>query len=378
VVLERDVGEEAAVSFPAPSFALLGFDILRPELLVGLLAAPALLAIGLWSLRVRRKELQRLVDARHARRFLPDFSAAAAHARLVLACFALLFAAFAAAGPVRGYTARSVQRRGLDLVVCIDTSRSMLVRDLRPDRLTRAKREVGGLIERLKGDRVALVAFAGDARDISPLTHDRTTLRALLERVGTEENVKGGTDLGAALSHALQLFDGRSGAHEAIVLLTDGEDLEGKGLEAARVAAERGIRVYVVGMGTEGGGKIPQLGADGRESFVVDESGQEVISALVGDTLTQIAQASGGEYIAATRSATPLEELYIARINRLEGRDLEGGVEYLPHDRFQWFLGAAALCMFVEAGLRERKRKRREPRQAALAAARAQPKERAA
>lgn len=339
-----------------PAFALLGFDLLRPGQLVWLLAAPALLAIGLWSLRARRAELERLVEARHARRFLPDFSRRRALARLLLASLALALAAFAAAGPVRGYTARSVQRRGLDLVVCIDTSRSMLVRDLRPDRLTRAKREVAGLIERLRGDRVALVAFAGDARDVSPLTHDRTTLRELLERIDTEENVKGGTDLGAALNHALQLFDGRSGAHEAIVMLTDGEDLEGKGLEAARGAAERGIRVYVVGMGTEGGGKIPQLAADGRESFVTEESGREVVSALVGDTLKQIADASGGEYLPATRSATPLEELYIARINRLEGRDLEGGVEYLPHDRYQWFLGAAALCMLVEAGLRERKR----------------------
>lgn len=338
------------------SLALLGFDLLREEQLWWLLAAPTLFALGLWSLGRRRAELQRLVEARHTRRFLPDFSRPKSVLRLVLACTALLLAGFSAAGPVRGYTARSVQRRGLDLVVCIDTSRSMLVRDLRPDRLTRAKREVSGLIERLKGDRIALVAFAGDARDISPLTHDRTTLRALLERVNTEENVKGGTDLGAALNHALQLFDGRSGAHEAIVMLTDGEDLEGGGLEAARVAAERGIRIYVVGMGAEGGGKIPQVGADGRESFVTDESGQEVISELVGDTLEQIARASGGEYLAATRSATPLEELYIARINRLEGRDLEGGVEYLPHDRYQWFLGMAALCMLVEAGLRERRR----------------------
>jgi Ca-activated chloride channel family protein len=335
------------------NLALLGFDLLREGQLWWLLAAPTLLALGLWSLRRRRTELQRLVEARHTRRFLPDFSRPKSLLRLVLASTALLLAGFAAAGPVRGYTARSVQRRGLDLVV----------RDLRPDRLTRAKREVSGLIERLKGDRIALVAFAGDARDISPLTHDRTTLRALLERVNTEENVKGGTDLGAALNHALQLFDGRSGAHEAIVMLTDGEDLEGGGLEAARVAAERGIRIYVVGMGAEGGGKIPQVGADGRESFVTDENGQEVISELVGDTLEQIARASGGEYLAATRSATPLEELYIARINRLEGRDLEGGVEYLPHDRYQWFLGAAALCMLVEAGLRER---RRVPRSSAV------------
>lgn len=341
------------------SLALIGFDLLRPGQAVWLLAAPALFVVGLWSLRARRRERELLVDARHARRFLPDFRSSAAIARVVLATLAMGLLALALTGPVRGYTARAVQRRGLDLVVCIDTSRSMLVRDLRPDRLTRAKREVSGLIERLRGDRVALVAFAGDARDISPLTHDRTTLRELLERVDTEENIKGGTDLGAALNHALQLFDGRSGAHEAIVMLTDGEDLEGHGLEAARTAAERGIRVYIVGMASDGGGKIPQVDAEGRESFVTDEAGQEVVSALSGDTLAEIAHASGGEYVAATRSATPLEELYIARINRLEGRDLDGGVEYVPHDRYQWFLAAAVVCMLVEAGLRERRRTRR-------------------
>jgi len=362
VVLGDDLGEEVAVNL-----ALVGFDLLRPGQAIWLLAAPALLAVGLWSLNVRRRERRRLVDARHARRFLPDFSGRAAFARVLLAVGAVAFLALALTGPVRGYTARSVQRRGLDLVVCIDTSRSMLVRDLRPDRLTRAKREVGGLIERLRGDRVALVAFAGDARDISPLTHDRTTLRELLERINTDENIKGGTDLGAALNHALQLFDGRSGAHEAIVMLTDGEDLEGHGLEAAKTAAERGIHVYIVGMASEGGGKIPQLDAEGRESFVKDEGGQEVVSALSGSTLAEIAHATGGEYVAATRSATPLEELYIARINRLEGRELDGGVEYVPHDRYQWFLAAAAACMLVEAGLRERRRVKQRAARAASA-----------
>jgi Ca-activated chloride channel family protein len=251
-----------------------------------------------------------------------------------------------------------VARRGLDLVVCIDTSRSMLVRDVRPDRLTRAKREVAGLIERMHGDRIALVAFAGESRDISPLTHDRTTLRALLERVDTAENTKGGTDLGAALSHALQLFDGRSGAHEAIVVVTDGEDLEGKGLEQAKLAAERGIRIYVVGMATEAGGKIPQAGADGRESFVKDEDGREVVSSLSDGTLREIAKAADGEYLAATQSAVPLEELYLQRINRLEGRELEGGIEYVPHDRYQWFGAVALAAMVLEGALRERRKPR--------------------
>ena len=350
------MGAEVAVS--AAPLMFLGFDLLRPAQLGWLVVALALGGLGVFALRRRREARELLVAARHKDRFLPGFSRSIAAARVVLATAAALFLALAVAGPVRGYTEKSVARRGLDLVVCIDTSRSMLVRDVRPDRLTRAKREVAGLIERMHGDRIALVAFAGESRDISPLTHDRTTLRALLERVDTAENTKGGTDLGAALGHALQLFDGRSGAHEAIVVVTDGEDLEGKGLEQAKLAAERGIRVYVVGMATEAGGKIPQADASGRESFVKDEDGREVVSSLSDATLREIAKAAGGEYLAATQSAVPLEELYLQRINRLEGRELEGGIEYVPHDRYQWFGAVALAAMVLEGALRERRKPR--------------------
>jgi Ca-activated chloride channel family protein len=341
-----------------PTLGFLGFDLLRPGQLAWLVAALALAFLGVRALRRRRLEREALVAARHKHRFLPGFSKSIAASRVLLATLAALFLGLAVAGPVRGYTEKSVARRGLDLVICIDTSRSMLVRDLRPDRLSRAKREVAGLVDRMHGDRIALVAFAGESRDVSPLTHDRTTLRALLERVDTSENTKGGTDLGAALNHALALFDGRSGSHEAIVLLTDGEDLEEQGLDAAKVAAERGIRVYVVGMGTESGGKIPQVDANGRESFVVDEDGREVVSSLRDASLRDIARASGGEYIASSQSAVPLEELYEQRINRLEGRELEGGLEYVPHDRFQWFGALALACMVIEGALRERRRPR--------------------
>ncbi len=343
-----------------------GFDLLRPAQLIWVLAAVLLLVVALLSLAARRRDRAKLVAARHMARFLPNYSEGRAVARVVLATTGVLLLAVALSGPVRGWTMRAVQRRGLDLVVCIDTSHSMLVRDVRPDRLSRALREVGGLIDRLEGDRVALLAFSGDAREVAPLTHDRTTLRALLERVTPDDNVVGGTDLGAALQRALSLFDGRTGAHEAIVLLTDGEDLSGHGLDVARAAAEAGIRIYVVGMGTGQGGKIPLVDEAGRESFLADGEGAEVISALDGSSLEQIASVTGGDYLAATRSAAPLEELYQMRISRLEGRDLQGGKEWVPHDRFQWLLVLALSCMLLESGLRERVARRRAPASAAL------------
>jgi len=342
------LGQEVAVT-AGPTF--FGFEWLRPELLVFFVACPVGIVFGIVALAARARARRTLVDARHFGRFLPGFSSNRARLRVVLVTAALFFLVVTVMGPVRGYNLREVQRKGLDLVICVDTSRSMLVQDLKPDRLSRASREVSGLLDHLQGDRVALVAFSGDVRDVAPLTRDRETLRWFLKSLSPNDNLMGGTDLGAALNHAIDLFDGRTGAHEAIVLLTDGEDLEGEGLSAAERAAELGIRVYVVGMGTETGGKIP----DPARGFVRDEVGEEVVSTLDGTTLRSIVEATDGAYLAANDVALPLEEIYEKRISRLERRQLQDGKERIPHDRYQWSLVLAFLCMFGEVSLRERR-----------------------
>ena len=348
------------------ALAILGFDLLEPGLGWAVLAGPLVLLAGALGLAARARARRALVSERHERRFLPRFSENRARLRVVLAALGASLCGLALVGPVRGYTLREVQRKGLDLVVCVDTSRSMLVQDVRPDRLTRAKREITGLLEKLHGDRAALLAFAGDVREVAPLTHDRATLAIFAATLTPEDNQVGGTDLGGALEKALALFDGRTGAHEAIVLITDGEDLEQRGLEIARRARERGIHVYVVGMGTSGGGKIP----DGQRGFVRDETGKEVVSALGGRSLQAIADETGGAYLSAETSPTPLEELYEKRISKLEGRELVAGKERIPHDRYQWPLVLAAGCMLAEAALRERRpRERREHVAAARARA---------
>jgi len=330
--------------------AWLGFEILHPAWAVALLAVPLVFALGWWALHARARARLALVSARQQSRFLPLYSENRARLRVALATSGALFLVLALLGPVRGFTLRDVQRRGLDLVLCLDTSRSMLVQDIKPDRLTRAKREIKGLLGALEGDRAALLCFAGDVRDVAPLTHDRETLQSFVDGQTPEDNLRGGTDIGGVLAQALALFDGRTGAHEAIVLLTDGEDLEGRGLEVARQAEQRGIRIYVVGMGTQLGGKIP----DGR-GFQRDEQGQEVVSALDGQSLQQIAELTGGAYLSAEGAAFPLQELYEKRIAKLETRELFAGKERIPHDRYQWPLVLGALGLFGASGVRERR-----------------------
>ena len=333
----------------------LRIELLRPEAWVYLLIAPAILVGGGWALVQRRARRRRVVAERHRARLFPGYSENRARARVVLATAGAALMAVSLLGPVRGYTLREVARTGFDLVVCIDTSRSMLARDLRPDRLSRAVREVSGLFDLARGDRIALVAFSGDAREVCPLTHDVVTLRALLERVGPEDNRVGGTDLGIALERALDLLDGRRGANEAIVLITDGEDLEGRGARVAEVAAERGIRVFVVGVGTSEGGKVPLVGVDGSEQFLRDAEGAEVVTRLDDASLQTLARITGGEYLSTEMSATPLEDLWRARISKTDRRVVGDGRQRIPHDRYQWTLVLALFCMLAEAGLRERR-----------------------
>jgi Ca-activated chloride channel family protein len=334
--------------------AALGIEWLRPAHAAWLVLAPLALVVGLVALTRSRRELAAWVSERQRARFLPGAAPLRARLGVVLGALALFFLALAVLGPARGHTYRAVSRKGLDLVVCLDTSRSMLAQDLRPSRLERAKREIHGLLDHLRGDRVALVAFSGDARDVAPLTRDRETLRGLLAYVSPDDNRAGGTDLAAAIEHALALFDGRSGAHEAIVLLTDGEDLEGRAAAQAEEALKRKIRVFVVGVGTEAGGKIPVAEPDGRSAFLRDPEGNEVVSKLERESLVALARLTGGEFLSAEESPTPLEELYEKRIGRLEGREIEGGERRVPYDRFQWPLALALGCFLARLALRER------------------------
>jgi Ca-activated chloride channel family protein len=271
--------------------------------------------------------------------------------RALLAGAAVALSATALAGPIAGTLERPTLRRGLDLVLCVDTSRSMLARDAKPSRFERAKREIALLLTELGSDRVSLVAFSGDARSVAPLTHDASALRDLLETLSMEDTRLGGTDLAAAVDFALTLFEERSGKHEAIVLLTDGEDLTGEGLAAAQRAAERGIKVYVVGIGTVRGAKIPVADPGGDESFLRGPDGAEVVSRLGEESLERLALATGGAYTSTERSARPLVDLVRGPIAGLERRELSEGLGRVPRDRYQWPLFVAVVLLLAERAL---------------------------
>ena len=320
-----------------------------------LLAIPAV-AVGLWLADLARARRRARLIGPRVGVLAPDPSSARSLLRRALFTLGVLGAALASLHPVFGDGSRAAEEKGVDVVICLDVSRSMLAKDVAPDRLSRAHAEIRALAEHLRGDRLALVAFAGEARTIVPLTRDLKSLADLSDLTDPLSIGKGGTDLGAALEAGLRLLPDRTGQSEAIVLVTDGEDLGGRGLAAAATCRERGIAVHALGLGTRLGSKIALPGEVG-EAYLTDRAGGEVVSALDAASLRRITDATGGSFADAAKTSNALISLYDDRIVPLAKRAFEVEARRRRENRFQWPLGAALLCWLGALALPDRRRR---------------------
>ncbi len=321
----------------------------------------ALLAILLVvSFRAARRARTRLAAADLIPKLAPGWSARRpkTKAAFQLAAFALL--ALALAGPRVGSREVTVKRRGIDIMIAIDVSSSMLARDLAPSRLVKAKREVATFLEKLDGDRVGLVAFAGDAYLQCPLTVDYGAARMFLDVLDPGSVTRQGTNLGAAIRTALLAFGEREAKSRVIVLVTDGEDLAGGGLEAAQEAASRGIRIDTIGIGSERGEPIPLAAQDGSPGgYKRDSAGEIVMTRLDPESLERIALAAGGRFHRATTGELEIERL-LADLSTLEEQELGARTFTQYEERFQIPLALAALLLLIDFLLPERVRVRRK------------------
>jgi len=306
-----------------------------------LLLGIAVAAAG-WFARQRARRaaaVRAAVFGPRAQALLVGGTAARPALRRACGASAWLAVVLALAGPRWGAPAASVLPQRLDLAVCLDVSRSMLARDVAPSRLQFARSMVAQLVARARGDRVGLVAFAGDARLCVPLTTDGASFAQLLAATDELSVARGGTDLGRALDTALAALVGRSGG--TVLLLTDGEDHGGAGVAAAQRCASSGVTVHCVGFGSERGGKIP-LAGQGGETFLRDAAGRDVVTSQDRKALQAIAAAGGGNYVdAATAGERALAELYERAILPAARGRAEAGGELAPAERFQWPLALA-------------------------------------
>lgn len=276
-------------------------------------------------------------------------------ALLLMAAFALIIMALTR--PKWNPRTREIKRQGRDVVILLDTSRSMLAEDLRPNRLQRAKLAITDLMERLGGDRIGLITFAGSTTVKCPLTQDYAFLRLALEQITTESTARGGTNVGDAIRKAAQdVFDAQLKEYKDLILITDGDDLEGSfPVEAAKQAGEKGIRIIAVGLGDPAeGARIPVTAPDGSRTFLKYE-GKEVWTRLDEKTLREAAAATpGGAYIPVQTGAFDLGGLYEDLVRKAEKRELEEAAIIEYDEKFQIFLALALVLIVWEGWIRER------------------------
>ena len=322
-----------------------------------------LVALGLWMFRIadrrRRADLDKLAHPRFQQRLIAGWSPTLRWARRGLWLAAILFLAIAAARPQLGYEWREVKRRGIDILFAVDTSRSMLAEDLTPNRLERARLGILDFLNRLEGDRVGLVPFAGSAFALCPLTLDYGAFRESLNSINTDLIPRQGTDLASAIREADRLFDAEGNNQRFLVLITDGEDLQGEAVAAAEEAKKNGTTIYTVGVGAGVGQRIPVRDQYGRETYLKDENGENVRTKLDEESLMEIAKITGGLYVPLGRGAEGLDAIYQKRLSLAPKTELAQKLEKVPLERFQWPLGAALLMLALQAVLGERKPERK-------------------
>jgi Ca-activated chloride channel homolog len=318
--------------------------------LVALGLVPLLVAFLVWAHRRRERDLAAFVAAALLPAVAPERDPRRRTVRAAILVLAVLCLGLTLGGPMWGFRWEEVRRQGIDLVIAIDTSRSMLATDVKPNRLARAKLAVQDLVAELHGDRVALVPFAGTAFLQCPLTLDYGAFAQSLDAVDVGLIPRGGTALTTAIDTSLEAFEGRQGSHQAVVLITDGEDHEGDVKEAAKRAAERGVKIYTVGIGTTDGELIPA-----ESGYVKDRAGQVVKSRLDEETLKQVAVATGGVYLHAAGPSLGLADLYRDYIDTLEKRAVASTLEKRFEQRFQVPLAVAIVLLALEPLLGERR-----------------------
>lgn len=320
---------------------------------------PALCGLLVFAARKRRQALQTFVEAGLLERIRISASSLRRRWKAVLVLGGLAFLIVAMARPGWNPKAQTVERRGRDVVFLLDVSRSMLAEDLAPNRIERAKLAIRDAVEKLEGDRVGLVVFAGNAVVKCPLTLDYGFFRMMLEEVDTNSISRGGTLIGDALRKVLDdVFDDQLKEFKDVILITDGEDHDSFPVEAAKMAGERGVRLLAIGLGDENEGRrIPVTNARGQKTFL-EYQGQEVWTKLDADTLREMVNATpGGQYLNVATGTIDLGEVYQKLIASAEKRDLESKTIKRYEERFQLFLGLALVFLCGEWLISERSRK---------------------
>ncbi len=332
------------------------FRFANIEYLWALLIVPILIVAHVLYTRHKRRQLQAVGDSDLVEALMPNASHVRPHVKFSLLLLALVLIIFAAARPQYGTKEQTIKRQGIEMMVALDISNSMLAEDISPNRLEKAKQMLTSMINRFVDDKIGMVVFAGNAFTQLPITCDYVSAKTFLQNIDPSLIPAQGTAIGKAIETSLLSFGSEeSEASRVIILITDGENHEDDAIGAAKKAQERGVKVIVVGIGKPEGSPIPT--SPGSNNFLKDRQGQVVVSRLNEDMCRQIAQAGGGIYVRAdnTNSAVKVVE---KEIDKLAKTEIETKVYTEYNEQYQSFALIALLILVIDFFIFARKNKR--------------------
>lgn len=325
-------------------------------ILWGLFLIPIFIFLFVLLNQWRKKARKEFAEHALFSQLMPRYSKAKYRLKFILFFIGFGLLILGVSNPQVGSKLEEVKREGIDLIVALDVSNSMKAEDLKPNRLERAKRAMQQLVERLKGDRLGIIVFAGKAYTQLPVTTDYAAAKLFLNTIDTDIVPTQGTAIGAAIELASTSFDFESGGNKVLIVVSDGENHEDNAVEAAAEAAKKGIKTFTIGMGSPNGAPIPVIKNGRRNGYRQTSDGSTVISSLNEEMMQEIASAGGGTYLRATNANAGLQQL----LDELSGMDkeaFESKVYTDYEDRFQFFIGAAVIFILLSLLISEKKSK---------------------
>ncbi len=331
------------------------FRFAQPDMLYLLLLVPVLIIIWILGNRRRRIARERFSESALLARLSPDYSPGRMIMKFFVRLTAFIFAVLLISRPQFGSKLEEVKREGVEVIIALDVSNSMLAEDIAPSRLERAKQAISQLVDQLRDDKIGLILFAGDAYTQIPVTNDYLSAKMFLESAGPDAVSKQGTSIGSAIDLGMRSFSPDGDRSKALIIITDGENHEDDAVAMAKSAAEKGVVIHTIGIGSPVGSPVP-LTLNGKRDYLKDSDGNTVITKLDEEGLEKIASATGGRYVRANNTSLGLNEIYndIGKMKKSE----TAGVMYTEYND-QFLVPAVLMLLLLTADILIMDRKNR-------------------
>ncbi len=319
-----------------------------------LIAVPVLLLLLVYIIYMKKRDMNSFGNREVISQLMPEASSSRHIVKYIIQLLAVFALIIGIARPQFGSKLREVKRQGIEIIIALDVSNSMMAEDIQPNRLERAKQAISKLVDQLVNDKIGLIVFAGKAYMQMPITTDYVSAKMFLSTISPDIVPVQGTAIGSAIELGMNSFTPAVESSKALIVITDGENHEDDAVQAARLAAEKGIKVCTIGIGNPDGSPVPVTGPGGQKTFLKDREGTTVISKLDEKALQQIAAAGNGVYVRSSDTRIGLNTVF-DELNKMEKQEMDVKTYTDYDERFQYFFALALIFLFTDIFILERK-----------------------